>query len=201
MNGVPEIFLIIAVICFVMYKRVKGEPAQGKRMLAVPAVLIVVGIADVSKDAHNGSALAYLIATVAVSIVLGAWRAGSVRLAERDGIIFVHYTTTTVVLWLVNLAVKFGANAALKASDPHLSSALGNTLFLTLGAGMFVEGFLIVARAMVTGHQVIWSKGENGAPHQTSDLLDSLQQRLAGSGGRSSGRLTDARPTPKKTWR
>lgn len=180
MNGSLEIVLIIAAVCYVMIRRMIGEPAQGKRMLVLPAVLVVIGLSDVSKDAHNPAAIAFLAATAGVSIVLGVLRGLSVRFSDQGGVAYIHYTVLTIVLWLVNLAVKFGANLALHVADPHLASSLGNTLFLTLGAGMLLEGVVALGRALRTNSQVIWSKGKDGQPHTTSPFLDNLQSRMTG---------------------
>ena len=174
-----NVVLIIAVVCYVMARRVRGEPAQAKRMLLLPAVLVALGCSDVSGAAHNPAALAFLITTATISVVFGALRGLSTRLAEQDGIAYVHYTATTIGLWVLSLAVKFGLNAAFSAADPHAATAAGNSLLLTLGAGMLLEGGVTLNRAVRTSSRVIWSKGKDGQPHTRSRYLDDLQSRRA----------------------
>ena len=174
-----EVVLIIAAVAYVMARRVKGEPAQAKRMLVLPAVLVAIGFSDVSGAAHNPAALAFLIGTAAVSIAFGALRGLSTKLSEKDGIAYVHYTGVTIALWLVSLAAKFGLNFAFKAIDPHAAAAAGNSLLLTLGAGMLLEGAVTLNRAIHTSSQVLWAKGKDGQPHTTSQFLDDLQRRTA----------------------
>jgi hypothetical protein len=123
-----EIVLIIAAVCFVMFRRVTGEPAQAKRMLLLPAVLMAMGFSDVSGAEHNPAAMMFLIGTAAVSIVMGALRGLSTRLSEQDGIAYVHYTGVTILLWLLSLAAKFGLNFLFQAADPHAAAAAGNSL-------------------------------------------------------------------------
>jgi hypothetical protein len=172
-----EIVLIIAAVCFVMFRRVTGEPAQAKRMLLLPAVLMAMGFSDVSGAEHNPAAMMFLIGTAAVSIVMGALRGLSTRLSEQDGIAYVHYTGVTILLWLLSLAAKFGLNFLFQAADPHAAAAAGNSLLLTLGAGMLVEGAVTLNRAVGSTSRVIWSKGKDGRPHTTSRFLDDLQSR------------------------
>ncbi|MEZ0110202.1 hypothetical protein ABH920_004217 [Catenulispora sp. EB89] len=174
-----DVVLIIAAVGYVMARRVAGEAAQAKRMLVLPAVLVALGFSDVSKAGHSPAALAFLIGTAVVSIAFGALRGLSTRLSEKDGIAYVHYTGVTIALWVANLAAKFGLNAVFKTVNPHAAASSGNSLLLTLGAGMFLEGAVTLYRAMHTSSKVIWAKGKDGQPHTTSPYLDDLQNRWA----------------------
>jgi hypothetical protein len=83
---------------------------------------------------------------------------------------------------VANLAIKFGGNFLLRVVDPHAAAAVSNSLLLTLGAGMLVEGLVVLARALRTDSRVIWSKGKDGQPHQMSPFLDGLRDSLNGHG-------------------
>jgi Protein of unknown function (DUF1453) len=174
-----DVVLIIVAVGYVMVRRVKGEPAEAKRMLVLPAVLVALGFSDVSGAGHNPAALTFLIATAAISVVFGALRGLSTRLSEQDGIAYVHYTATTIGLWVLSLAVKFGLNFVFQAADPHAAAAAGNSLLLTLGAGMLLEGGVTLNRAVSTSSRIIWSKGKDGQPHTPSTFMDDLQKRRA----------------------
>ncbi len=175
MSGALQIVLILVVIGYVLVRRMAGEPAQAKRMLILPVVLMAIGLSQVADDVKTPAAVGFLAVTVVISLVLGALRGASVRISERGGVAFVQYTVLTVVLWVVNVAVKFGANFALRGIDPHDATALSNSLLLTLGASMLLEGLVVLARAVRSDHQVIWQAGKDGAPHQTSPLLDGMR--------------------------
>lgn len=176
MNGSVQIVLIIAAIGYVLLRRFMGEPAQAKRMLILPAVLIVIGLTNLHGIA--GSAILGLVATALLSIGLGALRGVSIKVYRQDGVVFLRYTWVTLVLWVLNVAVKFGATLLLGVFDKDAATALGNTTMLTIGLGMLVEGVVALAKALRGGHQVIWEKGKDGAPHRTSPFLDSLQERI-----------------------
>jgi hypothetical protein len=185
-SGPVEVVLILAAVGYVLVRRVMGEPAQGKRMLILPAVLVVIGLSDVSGDAQTAVPLLFLVVTGGISVLLGGLRGLSVRLSERDGLAFVNYTGVTVALWVANLVIKFGGNFILAAVDRHDAAAVSNSLFLTLGAGMLAEGLVVLARALRTDGRIIWAQGEDGAPHTMSPFLDGLQSRA--TGGTSAGR-------------
>ncbi|GAB3971674.1 hypothetical protein GCM10029978_047310 [Actinoallomurus acanthiterrae] len=178
MSGPVEIVLIVAAVGYVLVRRLMGEPAQAKRMLVLPAVLSVIGLSDVSSQVKTPLSLLFLVATVAISVVLGLLRGVSVRISGRDGLAFVRYTWVTVVLWLVNLLIKFGANAWLAAADPKDGGAVGNSLLFTLGLGILAEGLVVLYRALRAGHTVMWAQGQDGAPHRMSPFLDDLRRGL-----------------------
>lgn len=176
MSGPVQIVLIIAAIGYVLVRRFLGEPAQAKRMLILPAVLTVIGFTNLHGIA--GSAIVALVVTALLSIGLGALRGASIKVYRQDGVVFMRYTWVTLVLWVLNVAVKVGATLLLGVFDQGAASALGNTTMLTIGLGMLVEGVVALAKALRGGHQVIWEKGKDGAPHRTSPFLDSLQDRI-----------------------
>lgn len=173
-----EIVLILAAVGYVLVRRMMGEAAQVKRMLVLPAVLFVVGISQLGSALHSPAAIVFLLVSAALSVGIGALRGASVRVSDRGGIAFVNYTWVTVVLWVVNLVVKFGANFVFGHIDPQ-AAALGNSLLVTLGLGMLVEGLIVLMRAMRTESQIIWTKDRSGAP-VTSPTFDNLRHSMNG---------------------
>ncbi|HWC80573.1 MAG TPA: DUF1453 domain-containing protein [Pseudonocardiaceae bacterium] len=183
MSGPVEIVLILAAVGYLLLRRVMGEPAQAKRMLVLPAVLTLIGLSDVSGVVKTPLSLLFLVATGAISVVLGALRGVSVRIYQRDGLTFIRYTAVTVVLWVVNLAIKFGANLTLGAIDPKDAGAVSNSLLLTIGIGILAEGLVVLYRALRHDQPVMWSRGQDGAPHQMSPFLDNVRRRMADRDG------------------
>jgi hypothetical protein len=166
MSGPVEIVVILAAVGYLLVRRVMGEPAQVRRMLILPAVLTLIGLSDVSGDVRTPLSLTFLVGTAAVSVVLGALRGLSVRISQQGGIAFIRYTVITIILWVVNLAIKFGANLALRVIDPKDAAAVGNSLLLTLGLGILAEGLVVLYRALRNGYQ---ATGWNTRAFQTHD--------------------------------
>lgn len=178
MSGPVEVVLIVVAVVYVLVRRLMGEPAQAKRMLILPAVLSLVGLHKLWGEAQAPVSLLFLVATVIISIALGALRGSSVRISRREGLAFVRYTGTTVLLWLANVGVKFGADVALKALAPNDAGAFGNSVLLTIGVGLLAEGLVVLYRALRSDHQVMWATGKDGAPHQMSPVLENLRRGL-----------------------
>ncbi|GAB3577841.1 hypothetical protein GCM10027445_44200 [Amycolatopsis endophytica] len=165
MSGPVQIVLIVLIIGYILTRRLSGVPAQGKRILLLPAVLVVLGVTKL----HQVDALE-LITSGALSVVLGGARGASIRLYSSGGVVFLRYTALTVVLWLVNIGAKLGLGV--------LFGSVADSLLLTLGLGVLVEGVVVLGRALRTGDRIVWAKGRGGAPHRTSPLLDDLQRRF-----------------------
>ena len=185
MSGPIQIVLIVAAVGYVLISRLIGQPAQAKRMLVLPAVLAVIGLTDLSGELKTATSVVFLVATAAISVLLGAARGASVRISRRDGVAFVRYTGWTVALWVLNLAVKFGANVLLTSIDPKDAGGVSNSLLLTLGIGMLVEGLVVLYRALRADHPVLWSAGRDGGQAQFSPLLDNMRNSLNNRGDES----------------
>lgn len=183
MSGPVEIVLIVAAVGYLMVRRLLGEPAQAKQMLILPAVLTVVGLSTLSGEVKTPASLVFLVGTAAISVVLGLLRGTSVRISQRDGTAFVRYTAVTVGLWVANIVVKVGVNLALNAFDPQDAGGVANSTLFAIGIGILAEGLVVLYRALRAGHQVMWSQGKDGAPAQTSPLLDNIQRNLHGRPG------------------
>jgi hypothetical protein len=176
-SGPVEIILIIAVIGYVLACRLIGEPVEGRRVLLIPVVLTGVGIVVLAKVTLSPVSIGFLIGTTAISLVLGLLRGASIRVFEKDDIVFMRYTASTVVLWAVNIAIKLTASFTLGLVDPAADHSSSSGLMFTLGAGMALEGLAVLAKAMRSGGRIVWRKGRNGQPHTTSSLLDELQRK------------------------
>ncbi|MBB4687859.1 DUF1453 domain-containing protein [Amycolatopsis jiangsuensis] len=178
MSGPLEAVVIVAAIGYLLLRRLAGQPAQVKQMLVLPGVLTLIGLSDVKNVLHSPVALGFLVVTALLSAGIGALRGATIRLFDRDGVVYMRYTALTVVLLVVNVAVKFGANLLLGAIDPGQVAVLGNTLMLTLGLSMLLEGAVTMAKALRSGHRILWDKNRDGTT-RTAPWVDDLQRRMA----------------------
>jgi membrane protein CcdC involved in cytochrome C biogenesis len=177
MSNPIEIVLIIAVIGYVLLRRMAGQPAQGKKLLILPAVIMVIGITSLG---HTWSPLSvgFLVATTAMSFVLGIFRGVSIKLFEKDGIVWMKYTKTTVALWIGNIAIKVVAAVALAAIDPTAAHQESTGLLISLGMGILMEGIVVSYKAVNSNlsSRVVWAKGKDGEADRVSPFFDNLQK-------------------------
>ncbi|GAB2842002.1 hypothetical protein GCM10027176_52340 [Actinoallomurus bryophytorum] len=183
MSGPVEVILIIGAVGYILARRLLGEPAEAKRMLLLPAVLAGVGLVDLTKVTQSPASIGFLVGTTVLSLVLGLLRGASIRVFDKDGIVYLRYTATTVVLWGINLGVKFGASVLLGLVDPTAEHVGSSGLMFTLGVGMVLEGLAVLSKAMRTSGRIVWAKGRNDTPHTMSSMLDGLQQKVQTADG------------------
>ncbi|MEV6243368.1 DUF1453 domain-containing protein [Lentzea sp. NPDC051838] len=178
MTGTVEIVLIAAAVIYVMGRRLMGEPAVGKRLLLLPAVLGLIGLTQTS--VHSVAAIGFLVASAVLSVVFGVLRGVTIRTYEQNGIVMLRYTAMTIVLWVASIAARLAAGFVMNLIDPGAVQA-GNGLMLVVGAGLLAEGLVVMSKAVRVGGQVVWAKGRRGEAHRTSPFLDSWQEKVRGT--------------------
>lgn len=147
------ILLVVAAVGWVLWSRMKGQPLKTKRLLVLPAVLTVLGITDLtgSSAPHlTPKDIGFLVASAAVSAILGAARGATIVIYPHDGELWQRYRPVTVVLWISLIAAKLALIAVAAAAG---ASAGGGTssLLLTLGISLLAEAAIVGPRALSTG--------------------------------------------------
>jgi hypothetical protein len=178
-SGPVEVVVIIGVVGYVLARRLVGEPAEVKRVLGLPAVLAVAGIVDLAKVPQSAVSLGFLVGTAAFSLVIGLLRGLSIRVFGVDGVVHLRYTVLTLVLWGVNLAVRFGASVALGAVDRTAGHAATSGLMFTLGVGMVAEGLVVLAKATRTDGRVAWDTAKGRGDVAAEYRRDRRGRRMA----------------------
>jgi hypothetical protein len=156
MTGTVEIVLIAAAIIYVLGRRLMGEPAVGKRLLLVPAVLGVAGLTQMS--VHSVTGVVFLVASTALSAAFGLLRGLAIRTYEQNGVVMLRYTVMTIVLWAAGIAARLGAGVVLGLLDPSAVPEGDSALMLAAGAGLLAEGLVVMTRAVRVRGQVMWSR-------------------------------------------
>lgn len=155
-GGIPDpltILLGIAAVGYVMWSRLKGQPLQAKRLLVLPAVLIVIGILGLtgSSARHLTSAdLAFLAISVVTSVVLGAARGATIQLYNNQGELWQRYRLSTVGLWIALIATKIVLMGVAGATGAAAGGGT-NSLLVSLGASLLAEAAIVGPRALSTG--------------------------------------------------
>jgi hypothetical protein len=170
-----NVAIYIAVIVFVVYRRMAGRPVGPvKKQFALPAVLIVIGWGDATKGLTKPLDVTFTIVGCAISLVLGLARGGTDRVSERDGAAYVQWTWWSVGLFAANLVIKLATDLAGVAAG-ETAKAAGSSLVIALGLTLFGEAAVVWYRTGAGG----LGSGPPGGPGQ-----------LGGQGGLP-GRGTD----------
>jgi hypothetical protein len=147
------IVMVIAAIGYVLWSRMQGRPLKAKRLLVLPAILVVIGISDLtgSSAPHLTSLdVSFLVASVSLSAILGAARGATIHLYPQGGELWQRYRPSTVGLWLVLIAAKI-VLAAVAHGAGAANGAGTSTLLLSLGVSLLGEAATVAPRALATG--------------------------------------------------
>ena len=143
-----NILVYVALIGYVLFKRVQGQPvAAPKRLFGLPIILIVLGYGDVT---HGGTMkpveIALTVIGGALSLGLGLLRGRADKLSDRDGSPFVKWGAASLILFVGNLAAKLVLDLIGVAAG-STTSAVGKSLVLTLGLTLLGEAAVLWVRS------------------------------------------------------
>jgi hypothetical protein len=157
-----NILLYVALIGYVLYRKMQGQPLkQGKHLFVLPVLMIVIGYGDLTHGHMKSIAIAITVIGAVVSLTLGALRGSADRLSIRDGVPFVQWTRVSLGLFAANILAKLVIDLIGIAAG-STTSAVGKSLIFTLGLTLLGEALVLLVR----------SGGAAG-------LLDQVQQRSA----------------------
>jgi hypothetical protein len=164
-----NIAIYVALIVFVVYRRMAGRPVGPvKKQFALPVVLVVIGWGDATKGLTKPLDVTFTIVGCAISLVLGLARGGTNRVSERDGAAYVQWTWWSVGLFAANLVIKLALDLAGVAAG-ETARAAGSSLIIALGLTLLGEAAVVWYR---TGGATGISSGPPGG-----------QDQLGGHGG------------------
>jgi hypothetical protein len=142
----------IAIIVFVVGQQLVGSTLRGKRVVVLPAVLIVIGIVDISgsKSHPDATDVALLVVSAAIAIAIGLGLGAMTRLERRDGYLWAQLPKQGLWLWGALLVSRLAITGVAHAAGAHV--AAGTTaILLVLGLNRAAQALVIVPRAIAAG--------------------------------------------------
>jgi hypothetical protein len=147
------VLVVVAVVGYVLWSRIQGQPLKAKRLVVLPLLLTVIGIVDLtgaSAPHLTATDIAFLVASVAISAFLGAVRGATIELYPEAGELWQRYRRSTVGLWIVLIASKLVVMAI--AHGAGASAGAGtDSLLLSLGVSLLGESAIVAPRAHSSG--------------------------------------------------
>jgi hypothetical protein len=175
-----NILLYVALIGFMIYRRIQGRPVESvKKLLVLPVIIGILGWQDIEHAHHlNDIDITVSVIGCGLSLVLGAARGVTDKISERDGLPWVQWSVTSIVVFAVNIVVKLGLDAG--------GVALGGTSKGVTSSLLLAVGLMLIGEALVILYRV------QGAPPGPSAQAN-------GGGARGAGREDHQGPaTPRQ---
>ncbi|SEE87267.1 hypothetical protein [Streptomyces sp. Ag109_O5-10] len=153
----------LAVVAFVIVRQVCGEPLHGRRLVVLPMVLAVVGLARLDKSGHHLTTadIACLVIGAAIAAGIGAAQGAQLRLEPRDGVLWARTPVRGLWLWLALVASRLAMTLVAMAFDAHVAASTTPILML-LGVNRLGQAAVITQRALVSG--VPFAPEKDGRP-------------------------------------
>ena len=141
-----NIVLYIALIGFMVYRRVQGRSIRSvKALLALPVILGIIGWQDLGHAHLNDIDITVSVLGCAISLVLGAARGFTDRISERDGLPWVQWSVASIGIFAVNIAAKLILDAGGVALG-GTSKGVTSSLLLAVGLMLIGEGLVLLYR-------------------------------------------------------
>ncbi|MEU3628546.1 DUF1453 domain-containing protein [Amycolatopsis coloradensis] len=143
------IALAVAVVIAIVVRRLRGEPLVARDVFGAPVILLGFGVYGLTKlDAFTFTDGLWLVLGSAVGCGLGAVRAATTKLFERDGVLWLRYTGWTFGVWVLSLLVNFGIGFLATMAGAHPDA---RPVTLSIGVSLLGEALVLGMRAKTTG--------------------------------------------------
>ncbi|WP_224282352.1 DUF1453 domain-containing protein [Streptomyces sp. LS1784] len=149
MSGWVHGGLIAVVVVVVVIRRLRGEPLNARDLFAPPVVLTGLGVWALAQRHGLGAAdYGWIAAGAALGVALGAVRGATIRVYEREGVLWQRYTGRTFLVAALSLGVMAGF-AMLAARFGLAPDA--RPVQLSIGVGFLGEALVVGFRAVSSG--------------------------------------------------
>jgi len=141
--------LVVAAVIAIVVRRLRGEPLVAREVFGAPVILLAIGVYGLVKlEIFTFADGLWLVVGSVVGCGLGAVRATTTKLFERDGVLWLRYTGWTFGVWVLSLLVNFGIGFLATSAGAHPDA---RPVTLSIGISLLGEALVIGKRAKTTG--------------------------------------------------
>ncbi|GGJ05339.1 DUF1453 family protein [Streptomyces brasiliensis] len=148
MSGLVNALVIVAVVALVIVRQFRARAiGTDRRWWIVPVILAVVALREPGLlDAHHRTESALLLAAeLLIGLATGAGWAWTTRVwVEPDGVVWTKSTKSSVVVWIIGIALRVGVFGFGATTGVHQDSS---ALLLALAATLLVRSGILLWRA------------------------------------------------------
>src|SRR3954454_15402643 len=129
-TAVLQVLLVLAVLGYVVAKRLAGQPLTRRRLLVVPAVLVGMGVVELAGARITTGLVLLLTVETLVGLGFGVLRGATIAVYERGGHLWYRYRPATVLLWVLAIGARLGVAVVAHRAGVELP---GTTVLIALG--------------------------------------------------------------------
>ena len=134
----------IGIVVYVIGQQLAGTALSGKRLVVLPAVLVVIGILDLSGNgSHPGATDIVLLSVSAViAIAIGLGLGAMTRLERRDGYLWAQLPKQGLWLWGGLFVGRLAVTGIAHASGAHVAAGTA-AILLMLGLNRAAQALVL----------------------------------------------------------
>jgi hypothetical protein len=141
------IVIAVALIVFVLARRMRGEAVPApKKLFVLPLVVAVIGLQNLTHAKPNAVDIGVIAVGCALSLVLGLLRGRLDKVSMVNGAPYMAWTAGSVVVFAVNVLSKLALDAGGVAAG-GTTAALTSSILLSLGLTLLGEAVVVWFRA------------------------------------------------------
>ncbi|MGA2929202.1 MAG: hypothetical protein ABSG43_25070 [Solirubrobacteraceae bacterium] len=146
------VLAVIGIIVYVIGQQLVGSALSGKRLVVLPAVLTVIGIADIGgHGSHPGATdIVLLVVSAVIAIAIGAGLGAMTRLERRDGYLWAQLPKQGLWLWGGLIVSRLLITGIADAAGAHVAAG-ATAILLMLGLNRAAQALVVVPRAIAAG--------------------------------------------------
>ena len=152
MSEILPIIAVIAIVAYVIGRQLVGEPLRGKRVVMLPVILAVIGIADLGGKAHHvqPADVACLVVGAVLVAGIGVAQGRAMRLQSRNGPLWGQMPPKALWLWLLLIVSRVLMIVIADGVHAHVAASSA-TILLMLGINRLAQAAIVVPRALSAG--------------------------------------------------
>ncbi|HTC69103.1 MAG TPA: hypothetical protein VK662_05985 [Acidothermaceae bacterium] len=152
MSEILPIIAGIAIVTYVIGRQLIGEPLRGKRVVLLPVILTVIGVADLGGKKHpvQPADVVCLIIGGLVVAAIGAAQGRAMRLESRNGSLWGQLPPKALWLWLLLIVSRVLMIGVADGVHAHVAASSA-TILLMLGINRLGQAAVVVPRALSAG--------------------------------------------------
>lgn len=147
MSGLVGIAVLAAALVYAVVTQVRGQSLQAKRLILLPAILIVIGLSGLSGTANvTATSVGFITASAVLAAVIGMAQGAMTRLQSRNGRLWGQLPARGLWLWLALIASRVLIVALAHAAGAEAAASL-DAVIVALGVNRLAQAGVIASRA------------------------------------------------------
>lgn len=152
MSEILPVIAVIGIVAYVIGRQLIGEALRGKRVVLLPVILTVIGIADLSSKSHPVQPVDMACLAIGALVVagIGAAQGRAMSLESRNGSLWGQLPPKALWLWLLLIVSRVLMIVIADGVHAHVAASSA-TILLMLGINRLGQAAVVVPRALLAG--------------------------------------------------